>query len=994
MSVSAGTASADDFAAVEDFTLTIPAGKASVTERFMLTPVDDAIDEPEETVRVSGTAQGLEVTAATVTVSDDDGRGVTVSATALRVPEGDSRTYTVVLSSQPVGPVTVTPSVAGSPDVTVSGALTFTAATWNRAQTVTVSAAQDADAADDAATVSHAVSGSDYGSVTVPDVAVTVEDDETASGGVALTVSPGTVDEDAGATTVTVTGTLDGAPRLAETAVSVSAGTASAADFAAVQDFTLTIAAGQSSGTATFTLTPVDDAIDEGDETVNVTGTAQGLTVTGAAVEIVDDDGRGIEVSASSLTVPEGASRTYTVVLTSEPSGPVTVTPSVAGSSDVTVSGALTFTAATWNRAQTVTVSAAQDADAADDAATVSHAVSGGGYGSVTVPDVAVTVSDDDTASTAVALTVSPGTVNEDAGAAAIAVTGTLNEATRTSDTAVTVSVSPGTASTGDFLPVQDFALTIPAGRASGTATFTLTPVDDAIDESEETVRVSGTAQGLEVTAATVKITNSDSVPTAWIARFGRTVAEQVLEAVQRRTTGPRAPGVEVRLAGQRIGNAATVADGVDPQKFTWHAAGQSLTGWQGQASDPTQQSGFGSRPVTERDLLTGSSFSIAEGTEESGLVSIWGRGAMTRFSGRENAVSLDGEVISGQLGADWTRGDATVGLVLSHSRGDGGYRGASDSGSVSATQTGIYPWGRYVLSDRISVWGVAGYGAGALTLKPADMQRIQTDLDLMMVSGGLRGVLLQAPETGGLELAAKTDGLYVRTKTGAAAGLAAAAAEVTRHRLALEGSRPFHFDGEAALTPSFEIGVRHDGGDAETGFGLDIGVGLGWVNPASGISADLSGRGLLTHESRGFRDYGIAGSLAWDPAPASDRGPSLTLSQTMGGAATGGMDALLTRGTLDDLAANGNGHGLQNRRLELKLGYGFSAFGDRFTSTPEFGLGLSNGHREYSLGWRLNLVSSGPNALELGLEAARREHANEDGDDEHAIGFRLRARF
>ena len=74
--------------------------------------------------------------------------------------------------------MTVTPSVTGSADVTVSGALTFTAANWDRAQTVTVSAAQDADAANDAATVSHAVTGSDYGSVTAPEVAVTVEDDD------------------------------------------------------------------------------------------------------------------------------------------------------------------------------------------------------------------------------------------------------------------------------------------------------------------------------------------------------------------------------------------------------------------------------------------------------------------------------------------------------------------------------------------------------------------------------------------------------------------------------------------------------------------------------------------------------------------------------------------------------------------------------------------------------------------------------------------------
>ena len=85
----------------------------------------------------------------------------------------------MVLRSQPTGPVTA--SVTGSADVTASGALTFTAAIWNRAQEVTVSAGQDADAVDDEETVSHAISGGDYGSVTASDVPVTAVDDELAS---------------------------------------------------------------------------------------------------------------------------------------------------------------------------------------------------------------------------------------------------------------------------------------------------------------------------------------------------------------------------------------------------------------------------------------------------------------------------------------------------------------------------------------------------------------------------------------------------------------------------------------------------------------------------------------------------------------------------------------------------------------------------------------------------------------------------------------------
>ena len=112
-------------------------------------------------------------------------------------------------------------------------------------------------------------------------------------------------------------------------------------------------------------------------------------------------------------------------------------------------------------------------------------------------------------------------------------------------------------------------------------------------------------------------------------------------------------------------------------------------------------------------------------------------------------------------------------------------------------------------------------------------------------------------------------------------------------------------------------------------------------------------------------------------------------------------MDALLGRETLAGLAANDNGEdALQRRRLEVSLGYGFSAFGDRFTSTPELGFGLSDTGRDYSLGWRLGLAQGGPTSLELKLEATRRESANPGSgagagsEAEHGIGFKLTARW
>ena len=274
---------------------------------------------------------------------------------------------------------------------------------------------------------------------------------------------------------------------------------------------------------------------------------------------------------------------------------------------------------------------------------------------------------------------------------------------------------------------------------------------------------------------------------------------------------------------------------------------------------------------------------------------------------------------------------------------------------------------------------------------------------------------MIQAPPAGGPELAVKTDAMAVRTSSDAVRGdaggagpgsgsgagnLAAATADVTRLRLGLEGIWRGLKIGTGTLEPRLDLGVRHDGGDAETGFGLDLGGGLAWSDPATGVRAEISARGLLTHESAGFRQRGIAGSLAWKPKPGSERGPSLTLTQTLGVSARGGADALLGRRTLDGLAANDAGSGsgsdeLANRRLELKLGYGFSVLGDRFTSVPEVGFAMSNGRREYRLGWRLVRDMRGDSgSLELALDARRQEAANDNAPPAHMVGLRITARW
>ena len=522
--------------------------------------------------------------------------------------------------------------------------------------------------------------------------------------------------------------------------------------------------------------------------------------------------------------------------------------------------------------------------------------------------------------------------------------------------------------------------------------------IDDSVSDSGETVEVkignarlcddASKAVSIANAEATGTITNSDPMPRAWLARFGRTVADQVIDAVDGRLGAARRPGVEATLAGQSIAGAP---EGDEPQQSMAEDAAsrvrlEALSNWlRGDTGLP------GSSVVSERDLLVGTAFSMSGMARDGGSVALWGRGAIASFDGRENRLSVDGEVANIMLGADWSGGALTAGLMLSHARGSGSYRGDSD-GKVESTLTGIYPYGRYAASERVTVWGVAGYGAGSLVLKQEDDAAIETDMDLMMAAVGLRGEAVKAPESGGPELAVKSDAMVVRTTSDAVQGLEATTAEVTRLRLGLEGSWRVVAGGGGEFVPRLGMGVRHDGGDAETGFGVDIGGGLAWSDRARGITAEVSGRGLLTHASSGFREHGFAGSVSWDPTPDSERGLKLTLRQAVGAEAKGGVDGLLSRGTMAGLAATDNGDG--RRRREVKFGYGFGMFEGRFTGTPEIGLGLSEVGRDYSLGWHLTRAGSGAGSLDLSVEARRRESANDDVPPEHGIGFAATARW
>ena len=109
-----------------------------------------------------------------------------------------------------------------------------------------------------------------------------------------------------------------------------------------------------------------------------------------------------------------------------------------------------------------------------------------------------------------------------------------------------------------------------------------------------------------------------------------------------------------------------------------------------------------------------------------------------------------------------------------------------------------------------------------------------------------------------------------------------------------------------------------------------------------------------------------------------------MSLTQTVGAQASGGASALLDRTTLAGLGA-GDGS-LAAQRLDAQLDYGFALFEDRYTATPEIGIGLSDADRELRTGWRLaERVSSGL-AFEFGLEGTRREFTGSGTGVEHGL--------
>ena len=336
---------------------------------------------------------------------------------------------------------------------------------------------------------------------------------------ISLSVSPASVAEGDGATTVTVTATSTGAFGTAKTLPIKVKGSLveGAVDFAAVEGFDLVLMAGARVATATFTLSPTDDLVDETDESIVVSSTSS-LVYDSTRVTVTDDDNTpNISLSAHPASVDEGDGDTTVKVKATLMGGttfgtvqslPIVVEgsglPGVVGFTSVT--GVVLSVAAESDEDSTEFVLSPTDNTTQDSDELIIIRSSS----PLVVDSAKVALVDND--GSPITLSADPASVSEGGGATTITLTAT-STTTFTDVQVLPIAVAgSGLAEAVDFVDVASFHLTLPASTTQATATFTLVPTDDHTDERDETLTIfsSNTLVG---GSATVTLLDDDAAP-------------------------------------------------------------------------------------------------------------------------------------------------------------------------------------------------------------------------------------------------------------------------------------------------------------------------------------------------------------------------------------------------------------------------------------------------------------------------------------------------
>ena len=1023
------------------------------------------------TVTLTGLANGVAYTfqvravntggngAASAAATATPASRVQMSESMLTVPEGGMATYTVVLGYAPTAAVTVTPAATGDGDLTLApAALTFTTANWNTAQTVTVSAADDGDAADGTATIAHTAVSTDsgYGGIVIASVTATEDDDDTP--GVQVSKTSVTVNEVGSATWTVALATLPTA------AVTVTVAKRDGGDDdLTVSPAALTFTTSDWSTAQTVTVSAADDADDTHGKAVfthNANGGGyDGLTATVTATEADDDDVTPPTVTTlSSERQSVGSTEAFEVTVTfSEPvtgfaADDIDVTngsaANVAGSgadytADITPDGegdiairivagaavdgagnpseaAETLTVAWDATPPTVTLSSEKQSvgstEAFEVAVTFSEPVTGFAADDIAVTNGEVTddsvkpVPDSEVAYTADIAPDGEGdiTIRIVAGAA-VDGADSKSEASETvivvwdaTPPTVTIAAPESVSDTEAFEvtvtfsePVTGFAADDIAVTNGEVTDGSVKPVPDS--EVAYTADITPDGEGnitIEIAAGAAKdlagnkSEASETVTVVWdttgpVDRVNAVVVPVVAQAMVGSAVGAVSDRVAAAVSG-------AVSGAVSEPGFSLggHSSLAAFMASNGEA--------LARGSLDPLRVLAGSSFSLGGGgSGGGGGVGLWGSGDYRSLSGSSGGVSWDGRVTSGHLGADARLGAEWLGglavslsegrLDYTDSHGDETRKGRHESRLTSAS-----PYVGWKGRGGVSAWGLMSFGRGSVEV--AEDGRDETargDLEQRSLAAGAAWRVYGASGGGaaGTRVTVKAQGRASQVEVKGRTSMSDMDADMQQVRLGAEASHGFALASGSMLTPSAELGVRHDDGDGETGTGVELGAGLVWRDAGAGLTVEGRARLLAAH-SGDNEEWGVRGLVRLDAGP-SGRGLSLRFGPSWGETASN-VDRLWNDNAAVDALTPESAPARPGLRVDTELGYGLARHGGRALLTPYGRLSLNDdGGRRTGLGSRFTL---GP-ALEFDLEAAQHETASSH-DPDRSLTLTGRLRF
>ena len=1001
-----GTAtSGTDYTALAAGMLSFAAGATSQTITVSVT--GDTMYEASETVVITlsnaSTGTNIATASGTGTIANDD-QGLLIDSPS--VVEGDSGAvnlaFTVSLDPAATTQVTVNYADAGGGTATsgtdyaaVGGTLTFSAGETRK--TIAVSVTGDTSDEPDE-TVVIALSNASSASIVTARGTGTIVDNDVPGFSIDST-SAAEGDDEASSLTFTVTLNPASYRQVSVNYADAGTGTAtSGSDYAAFGG-TLTFSAGETSKTIAVSVT--DDALDEPDETVVIalSGASSGTNISTASGTgtITDNDIPGFSIDSPSVAEGDSGSTvlTFTVSLNPASHQPATVNYADAGSGTATsgtdyetlAGGTLRFAAG--ESSKTIAVSVTGDTEFEPDETVVIALSNATSDASIATASGTGTIANDD--DTPVFSIDSPSVEEGDTDSVNLTFTVTLTPASYEQATVNYADTGTGTAEAGeDYRSIAGGTLTFAAGETSQTIDVSV--LGDVLSEQDETIVLMlsdpNPSYTIEEARGTGTITDNDAsvldeVDTEIVAEVAREVTTSVVAAV-----GNRIASV--------VGGAAIVPPvGLPPVSVPptgGFADGGLLSILERSARHSRERErGLERSEMSLYRSLDGASFvytpsvaalgangsADASGGTLAGTPTVWGSVDYRKLSGGgADALQWDGELASLNVGTD-TMVDAgvLVGLAAGVSKGSFGYQGSAGgtSGVVKVRVKSLNPYIGWSVSESASLWAAVGYGKGKVSYNDEATGEATSKMSIASAALGGRyrlhsndgssdGRLIQVDlkgEAWGLQTKVDGDERRPMGSKSRAHGV----------RVAVERLQNCALESGASLTLSGEAGLRWDGGDGDTGTGIEMGGTADYHNPATRMKLVATGRALLDHESE-RKEWGAGVTAGYR---LNSRETGLTYRSSLShGQTESGVDSLWDR----RVASRASEDEELTTRLDAEVGY--RMFGASGLHTPYVGIGVEEGSkRDYRIGMRYASES----ALSSGLEFERREASGKRPD-------------